>query len=53
MLVGGWLKEMLGSQVNLYLLGAVIVILAAGVVASVVADRRAGRQLAEAKSSPV
>jgi tellurite resistance protein TerC len=53
MLVGGWLKEMLGSQVNLYLLGAVIVILAAGVVASVVADRRAGRHLAEAKSSPV
>jgi tellurite resistance protein TerC len=53
MLAGGWLKELLGAQANLYLLAAVILILAAGVIASIIADRRAGRHFAEAESSPV
>jgi tellurite resistance protein TerC len=35
-----WLKSMLGVYFNLYLLAAVVVILAAGVIASVVANRR-------------
>ena len=37
-----WLKEMLGRHFNLYLLGVVLLILAAGVVASLVASRREG-----------
>lgn len=54
MLAGEWLKDALGPQVNLYLLGAVVVILAAGVMASVVADRRDGRRrLEEIGSAPV
>jgi hypothetical protein len=53
MLAGGWLKETLGAGVNLYLLGAVILILAAGVVASIVAGRRDERRPAEVGSAPV
>ena len=40
MLVAKWLKEMLGSGFNFYLLGVVLLILGAGVVASLIADRR-------------
>jgi len=35
-----WLKEMLGRNFNLYLLAVVLLILAAGVVASLLASRR-------------
>ena len=48
MVVGGkmmthvWLKELLGRHFNLYLLGVVLMILAVGVVASLVASRREG-----------
>jgi hypothetical protein len=38
-----WLKAMLGVHFNFYLLGVVLLILTAGVVASVVAQRRAVR----------
>ncbi len=41
MLLAQWLKVVLGRHFNLYLLAVVVSILAAGVVASVVADRRA------------
>jgi hypothetical protein len=34
MLIHRWLKEILGPQFNLYLLGAVLLILALGVLAS-------------------
>ncbi|MDO9172103.1 MAG: TerC/Alx family metal homeostasis membrane protein, partial [bacterium] len=44
MLIAGWLKELLGKSFNLYVLLTVLAILAAGVVASVVADRRDGRE---------
>ena len=44
-----WLKELLGPHFNLYLLGVVLLILAAGVVASLVASRREG---ASAKGGP-
>jgi tellurite resistance protein TerC len=40
MLVAEWLKTMLGEHFNFYLLGAVLGILATGVVASLVANRR-------------
>ena len=46
MVVGGkmllveWLKHTLGKHFNLYLLGTVLVILAAGIAASLLADRR-------------
>jgi len=40
MLVAKWLKEMLGSSFNFYLLGVVLLILGAGVAASLIADRR-------------
>ena len=44
-----WLKALLGQQFNLYLLAVVLLILAAGVVASLVASRRDG---ASAQSGP-
>jgi tellurite resistance protein TerC len=47
MLVHGWLKEQLGPGYNLYTLGLVLVILAVGMLASVVANRR-GRRAAVA-----
>ena len=40
MLVARWLKEMLGSGFNFYLLGVVLLILGAGVAVSLIADRR-------------
>jgi tellurite resistance protein TerC len=40
MLVAKWLKEMLGSGFNFYLLGVVLLILAAGVAVSLIAERR-------------
>ena len=44
MMTHGWLKQVLGQHFNLYLLGVVVAILAAGVVASLWATRReAGR----------
>ena len=42
MMTHTWLKEMLGSNFNLYLLAAVIFILAGGVVASLLAAKAAG-----------
>ena len=43
MLIAKWLKAMLGSGFNFYLLGAVLLILAAGVALSLMAERREGR----------
>ncbi len=43
MLLAEWLKGMLGNGFNLYLLGVVILILALGVVGSMLADRRDAR----------
>ncbi|MBP1654492.1 MAG: Inner rane protein alx, partial [Bacteroidetes bacterium] len=40
MMTHAWLKEMLGPNFNLYLLGAVVLILAGGVVASLLASRQ-------------
>jgi len=40
MLVAKWLKEMLGSGFNFYLLGLVLLILVAGVAVSLIAERR-------------
>jgi tellurite resistance protein TerC len=42
MLMAGWLNEVLGKSFNLYVLVTVLAILAAGVAASVLADRRDG-----------
>jgi tellurite resistance protein TerC len=44
MLFAGWLKAIVGSHFNLYLLLVIVAILAGGVVASLVADRRAARR---------
>ncbi len=43
MLIAKWLKEMLGSGFNFYLLGVVLLILGAGVAMSLIADRRGER----------
>ena len=43
MLTAKWLKEMLGSGFNFYLLGLVLLILAAGVAVSLIAERRGER----------
>jgi tellurite resistance protein TerC len=43
MLMANWLKEMLGSGFNFYLLGVVLLILAAGVAGSLIAERREER----------
>ena len=40
MLIAPWLKGLLGAGFNFYLLGAVLLILATGVVASVVVKQR-------------
>jgi tellurite resistance protein TerC len=40
MLFAEWLKATIGKEFNLYLLGVVLFILAAGVVSSLIADRR-------------
>jgi tellurite resistance protein TerC len=41
MLFAEWLKATVGPRFNLYLLGVVVAILAAGVISSLIADRRA------------
>ena len=41
MLIADWLKVVLGKHFNFYLLGVVLLILTAGVVGSIMADRRA------------
>ncbi len=43
MLVAKWLKEMLGSGFNFYLLAVVLLILGAGVAVSLIANRRGER----------
>ena len=43
MLIAAWLKEMLGSNFNFYLLGVILLILTAGVVGSLLAERRDGK----------
>lgn len=43
MLVAKWLKELLGSGFNFYLLGIVLLILGVGVAVSLIADRRGGK----------
>jgi tellurite resistance protein TerC len=48
MLTHTWLKQILGENFNLYLLGAVLLILAAGVAASILANRRDHRTAAAA-----
>jgi len=40
MLIAGWLKDVLGKHFNLYLLGVVLLILAAGIVASLMSAPR-------------
>jgi tellurite resistance protein TerC len=47
MLAAEPLKQMLGSSFNFYLLGVVLMILACGVIASLVADRYRGRRRVE------
>jgi tellurite resistance protein TerC len=42
MLFAEWLKATVGTRFNFYLLGLVVAILAAGVISSLIADRRAG-----------
>ncbi len=44
MLTAGWLKQVLGKNFNLYVLFTVLAILAVGVVASLLADRRVKRE---------
>lgn len=44
MLIAEWLKGMLGSSFNFYLLGLVLLILAAGVAGSLIAERRGDEQ---------
>ena len=45
MLIAEWLKPMLGSGFNFYLLGLVLLILAVGVVGSLLAERRSESRL--------
>jgi tellurite resistance protein TerC len=45
MMTHGWLKETLGPNYNLYTLGVVFLILAAGVVASILRRRDGGRKV--------
>jgi tellurite resistance protein TerC len=51
MLAAEWLKEMLGDHFNLALLLAVAAVIAGGVVASVVAERAAAREIAGARGT--
>ncbi|QOV92516.1 TerC family protein [Humisphaera borealis] len=51
MLTHTWLKEMLGEHFNFYLLGVVLGILALGVIASIVANRRDARKEGDAGKS--
>jgi tellurite resistance protein TerC len=43
MLAAAWLKEILGQAFNFYVLGVVLLVLAGGVVGSLLADARGGR----------
>jgi tellurite resistance protein TerC len=43
MLAAPWLKQVLGTNFNFYLLAVVLLVLASGVAASVIANRRLGR----------
>ena len=43
MLIAEWLKGMLGSSSNFYLLGVVLLILAAGVAGSLIAERNGAK----------
>jgi tellurite resistance protein TerC len=45
MLAHAWLKEMLGEHFTLYVLGAVVLILSAGAMASLLRERHVARQL--------
>jgi hypothetical protein len=45
-----WLKTLVGQHFNLYLLAVVLLVLAAGVVASLLASRR---ERAELKKNPL
>ena len=45
MLTAKWLKELLGSGFNFYLLAVVLLILASGVAVSLIADRHGERRL--------
>jgi hypothetical protein len=45
MLIAEWLKGMLGRSFNFYLLGLVLLILAAGVAGSLIAERRGESRL--------
>jgi len=50
MLIAGWLKEILGEYFNFYILGAVLLILTIGVVASILGRSPAAKkELMEAK----
>jgi len=46
MLVANWLKSILGEHFNLYLLAFVLLILAGGVVASIIANKRDAKMVA-------
>jgi hypothetical protein len=46
MLAAEWLKETIGPSFNLYLLGVIASILAVGVMASLVSERRRAASLA-------
>jgi tellurite resistance protein TerC len=52
MLTGDFLKEHLGPNVNLYMLGIVVAILVAGAVASIIATRREDRRRSAASLTP-
>jgi len=52
MLAANWIKDLLGEHFNFYLLGAVLGILAIGVFASMIANRRVRRNRELATSHP-
>jgi tellurite resistance protein TerC len=52
MLIAEWLKPMRGSSCNLYWLGLVLLILAAGVAGSLMAERRGESRLVRRRDSP-
>jgi len=53
MLTHGYLKKMLGQHFNFYVLGVVLLILATGVIASMIANRRDGPVAAPPSPEPV
>jgi tellurite resistance protein TerC len=52
MLAASWLKATIGKNANLYLLAVVLAILAAGIVASMIANRRRRRDETSAAAPP-